>query len=102
MGRRCGMRRCRAIFLAAAGTALCSPAFAQTRTQGIDISHFQNQATAGNVLNFNSVATTSAKQFVYIKSSEGMTVDDAFTNQNVAGATAAGMIAGIYHLAHPE
>jgi GH25 family lysozyme M1 (1,4-beta-N-acetylmuramidase) len=43
------------------------------------------------------------KRFAYIKATEGLTgPDDAAMANNVARATAAGLLVGVYHYAHPE
>ena len=43
------------------------------------------------------------KRFAFIKASEGLTgPDDAAMANNVARATSAGLLAGVYHYAHPE
>lgn len=74
---------------------------AADRDLGVDVSHYQGA---------NGISQTSwnqmfgeAKRFTYIKATEGLTgSDDAAMANNVAGATAAGMLVGVYHYAHPE
>ena len=94
-------RRWSSVAAAAVAASLGASAMGQTRTQGIDVSHFQNQATPGGVLGWSSVAS-SGVQFTYVKASEGLTVDDTNFAGNISGAFNAGLIVGAYHLAHPE
>ena len=43
------------------------------------------------------------KRFAFIKASEGLTgPDDTTMTNNVTRATAAGLLAGVYHVAHAE
>src|SRR6185437_10382803 len=97
----CARRRWCSFAASAIAGSLGAAAMGQTRTQGIDVSHFQNQATSGGVLGWSSVVS-SGVQFTYIKASEGLTVDDASFAGNISGAFNAGLIVGAYHLAHPE
>jgi lysozyme len=74
------------------------------RDFGVDVSHFQG--TGGNTsLSQSSYAQmfSEGKRFVFIKASEGLTgPDDATMTGNVANASAAGLLTGVYHFAHPE
>ena len=46
---------------------------------------------------------SAGKNFVFVKASEGLTgPDDAAMANNIARAEAAGLLAGVYHYAHPE
>lgn len=67
----------------------------------MDVSHYQ-EATGISQASWTQMSA-DGKRFVYIKASEGLTgPDDAAMANNVARATAAGMLAGVYHFAHPE
>lgn len=71
---------------------LPGPMEAQTRTRGIDVSKFQ-----GNI-NWTKVAKDSTVKFVYIKASEGTSIQDPYYKSNLTNARKAGLLAGSYHL----
>lgn len=63
---------------------------------GIDVSHYQNEAGSGtNAIRWDKVAAAGAK-FVIVKISD-KTSADAFAKQNVSKAKAAGLLVGGYH-----
>jgi GH25 family lysozyme M1 (1,4-beta-N-acetylmuramidase) len=77
------------------------PARAAPRELGLDVSHFQG-STGVSQSTWNSVAA-SGRTFALIKASEGLTgPDDAAMANNVARATAAGLVTGVYHYPHAE
>jgi len=65
---------------------------AQQRHRGIDVSKYQ-----GNI-NWTKVAKDSTIRFVYIKATEGTTIQDPFYQTNIAKAKKAGLLVGSYHL----
>jgi GH25 family lysozyme M1 (1,4-beta-N-acetylmuramidase) len=74
---------------------------AANRDFGVDVSHYQG-ATGISQTSWNQMFG-DGKVFAYIKASEGLTgPDDAAMSNNIAWATAAGLLAGVYHFAHPE
>jgi len=80
---------------------LPASARAQSRSFGVDVSHFQG-STGISQTSWNGMYA-EGKRFTFIKATEGLTgPDDAAMANNVAGATAAGLLAGVYHFAHPE
>src|SRR5689334_20866384 len=80
--------------------ALETPVCAQ-RDLGEDVSHFQ--AAAGISASAWAQMYSDGKRFVFVKASEGLTgPDDAAMANNMQGATGAGLLAGVYHYAHPE
>lgn len=104
-----------AVFVVAVPTFISvrTPAVAQQRALGIDVSAWQ-----GNLLNWNTLRNTNNRQFAFIRSSRGGTTgfynqsdpnntsglntysqryDDPYFVQNINGATSAGMFAGPYH-----
>jgi autotransporter-associated beta strand protein len=71
------------------------------RGQGVDVSHFQG-STGISQNSWNQMAA-EGKTFAFIKATEGLTgPDDAAMSNNVARATSAGILNGVYHYAHPE
>ena len=68
------------------------PAQAQVKTRGIDVSKFQ-----GNI-NWTKVAKDKTVKFVYIKATEGTSIQDPYYKTNVAKARKAGLLVGSYHL----
>lgn len=71
------------------------------RDFGVDVSHFQGE-TGISQSAWNSMFT-DGKKFAFIKATEGLTgPDDAAMANNVNRATAAGLLAGVYHYAHSE
>lgn len=65
---------------------------AQVRTRGIDVSKFQG------TINWTKVAKDSTIRFVYIKATEGTSIQDPFYKTNIAKARKAGLLVGSYHL----
>ena len=82
----------RGILLLALLLVLASPALGQVKTRGIDVSKFQ-----GNI-NWTKVAKDSTVKFVYIKATEGTSIQDPYYKTNVAKARKAGLLVGSYHL----
>jgi fibronectin-binding autotransporter adhesin len=71
------------------------------RAPGVDVSHFQG-STGISQDAWNQMAS-EGKAFAFIKATEGLTgPDDAAMANNVARATSAGILNGVYHFAHPE
>src|SRR5882724_206686 len=97
------MNNARFLFASALGVLVLTllPAPAQAvRDLGLDVSHFQGESGI-SPSTWNQVFA-DGKRFVFIKATEGLSVIDASTANNVARATAAGFRVGIYHLCHPE
>lgn len=65
---------------------------AQQHTRGIDVSKFQ-----GNI-NWTRVARDSSVKFVYIKATEGTSIQDPYYKTNISKARKAGLLVGSYHL----
>lgn len=65
---------------------------AQMRTRGIDVSKYQ-----GNV-NWTKVAKDSTIRFVYVKATEGTSIQDPYYKTNISKAKKAGLLVGSYHL----
>ncbi len=71
------------------------------RDFGVDVSHFQNESGIPQTSWDQMFA--EGKRFVFIKATEGLTgPHDATMSSNVTGAMTAGLLAGVYHFAHPE
>jgi GH25 family lysozyme M1 (1,4-beta-N-acetylmuramidase) len=71
------------------------------RELGADVSHYQG-ASGISQSAWNQMFA-DGKRFAYIKATEGLTgPDDAAMNNNVLRASAAGLLVGVYHYAHPE
>lgn len=71
------------------------------RDFGVDVSHFQNES--GVPQSSWDQMFAEGKRFVFIKATEGLTgPHDPTMSNNVGRATAAGLLAGVYHFAHPE
>lgn len=74
---------------------------ANPRDFGADVSHYQG-ATGISQSSWNQMYT-SGLRFTFIKATEGLTgPDDAAMTNNVTRATAAGILAGVYHYPHAE
>jgi lysozyme len=73
------------------------------RELGVDVSHFQGE-TGMPQANWNQLAA-EGRTFAYIKSTEGLNppgnIDNAWP-ANVARATSAGILNGVYHFARPD
>ena len=71
------------------------------RDFGEDVSHFQG-ASGVSQASWDQMFA-EGKRFVFIKATEGLTgPHDAAMATNVERALAAGLLAGVYHFAHPE
>jgi GH25 family lysozyme M1 (1,4-beta-N-acetylmuramidase) len=71
------------------------------RNYGVDASHFQN-STGIPLVNWEQMFN-EGQRFAFVKASEGLTgPDDPTMTTNVASATKAGLLVGVYHYAHPE
>jgi GH25 family lysozyme M1 (1,4-beta-N-acetylmuramidase) len=66
-----------------------------SRTPGLDTSHYQG------TINWASVAA-AGKKFVFQKVSEGTAYVDPTVGTNTSGARNNGVLAGVYHFAHPD
>lgn len=76
-------------------TTLLAPADAQPFVDGIDVSVFQ-----GNI-NWSTVQS-SGVEFAFMKATEGVGFVDSRFQQNIQGATSAGILASPYHYARPD
>jgi GH25 family lysozyme M1 (1,4-beta-N-acetylmuramidase) len=77
------------------------PARSLARDFGSDVSHYQGESGISQS-SWNQMFA-EGKRFTFIKASEGLTgPDDAAMANNVARASAAGLLVGVYHYAHPE
>jgi GH25 family lysozyme M1 (1,4-beta-N-acetylmuramidase) len=86
-----GVRFYRSVFFAAVALA-CARTEAINLVQGIDVSHWQG------TINWSSVAADSTGyKFVFMKATEDTNYTDPTFNTNLAGAMAAGLMAGPYH-----
>ena len=65
---------------------------AQVRTRGIDVSKFQG------TVNWAKVAKDSTIKFVYIRATEGTSIQDAYYKTNLTKAKKAGLLVGSYHV----
>lgn len=74
---------------------------APVRDFGVDVSHFQNESGVPQS-SWNQMFA-EGKRFVFIKATEGLTgPHDPTMAINVQRASAAGLLVGVYHFAHPE
>ena len=92
---RCGttlLPCCLLLLLLCACLVAMSTAHAQVRHRGIDVSRYQ-----GNI-NWSKVARDSTIRFVYIKATEGATLQDQRYTTNLTNARKAGLLAGSYHV----
>lgn len=67
-------------------------ALAQTHTRGIDVSKFQGS------VNWSKVAKDSTIKFVYVKATEGTSIQDPCYKTNITKARKAGLLVGSYHV----
>ena len=65
---------------------------AQVRTRGIDVSKFQGD------INWNKVAKDSTIKFVYVRATEGTSIQDPYYKTNLSKAKKAGLLVGSYHV----
>jgi lysozyme len=83
--------------------ALLSAPRTWARDIGVDVSHFQGEGGMPQA-NWNQLFT-EGRTFAFIKSTEGLNpsgnIDNAWPT-NVARATAAGILNGVYHFARPD
>ncbi|QEG37159.1 glycoside hydrolase family 25 protein [Bythopirellula goksoeyrii] len=84
----------RMIFMLGVALVTQTPLAAQF-IQGIDVSHWQ-----GNI-NWASVKNAGV-EFAFTKATEGVDFIDVRYSQNMAGASAAGVMIGPYHFARPD
>lgn len=87
-----GYRLLMAALFAMAFVMMPAASRAQARTRGIDVSKYQ-----GNI-NWTKVAKDSTIRFVYIKATEGTSIQDPYYKTNIAKAKKAGLLVGSYHL----
>ena len=82
---------------------LCASALSaqgQSRDFGVDVSHYQG--SSGISPSAWNQMFVEGRRFTFIKATEGLTgPDDAAMTNNVARATAEGLLVGVYHYAHP-
>lgn len=71
---------------------LLLPYVAASQTRGIDVSKYQG------TINWRKVADSRKVKFVYVKATEGMSIQDPFYRKNIDGARDAGLLVGSYHL----
>lgn len=62
------------------------------QTRGIDVSKYQG------TINWTKVASDKTIKFVYIKATEGTTIQDPYYKTNIKNAKKAGLLVGSYHL----
>ena len=82
-----GVFVCLCILVASGGGAQ-----AQVRTRGIDVSKYQGK------IDWSKVAKDSTIRFVYIKATEGTSIQDPFYKTNIKAAKKVGLLVGSYHL----
>ncbi len=71
------------------------------RENGVDVSHFQG-ASGVSSTRWNQTYAQGAR-FAFVKATEGLTgPDDLSMANNLTRARAAGLLTGVYHVAHPE
>ncbi|MEX2288687.1 MAG: glycoside hydrolase family 25 protein [Planctomycetaceae bacterium] len=74
---------------------------ARPRDLGVDISHHQGESGISQAT-WNQIAAEGSK-FAFIKATEGLSgADDPAMASNLARATSAGILNGVYHYAHAE
>ncbi|KAI4089970.1 MAG: hypothetical protein L6R37_007964 [Teloschistes peruensis] len=84
-----------ALYQAVALALPAEPLEKRSTVQGFDISHYQG------TVDFKG-AYSSGARFVIIKATEGTSYIDSGFTSHYNGATAAGLIRGGYHFAHPD
>ena len=86
---------------------LCSVSLSAyvSEVPGLDVSHHQNDAISGGIINWTSVYGAGYR-FVFVKASEGDDIPplriDPYFETNMIGARNAGLLAGAYHFAYPD
>ena len=78
--------------LMAVGMLAAGSVHAQVRTRGIDVSKYQG------TINWTKVAKDSTIRFVYVKATEGTSIQDPMYRTNITKAKKAGLLVGSYHL----
>ena len=68
------------------------PLWAVAQTRGIDVSKYQG------TVNWDKVAGSKKVKYVYLKATEGMTIQDPYYKKNLEGVHDAGFLVGSYHL----
>jgi GH25 family lysozyme M1 (1,4-beta-N-acetylmuramidase) len=90
------------LLIAACAGSTASVASA-ARDLGVDVSHFQGE-TGVPQANWNQLAA-EGRTFAFTKATEGLNppgnIDETW-DENVAGASAAGILSGVYHFARPD
>lgn len=84
--------RCRLLLTVLLLCLFASGVQAQVRTRGIDVSKYQG------TINWAKVAKDSTIKFVYIKATEGTSIQDPNYRTNITKARKAGLLVGSYHL----
>lgn len=83
------------------GTATSTLQVEFLRNYGVDASHFQD-SNGIPLVNWQQMFD-EGQRFAFVKASEGLTgPDDPTMTTNIASATQAGLLVGVYHYAHPE
>jgi lysozyme len=72
--------------------ALLLLSFPAVWAQGIDVSKYQGK------INWTKVAKSKKVKFVYIRATEGATIQDGYYKTNVKAARKAGLLVGSYHV----
>ena len=72
--------------------AICGTLLANAQIRGIDVSKYQG------TINWTKVASDKSIKFVYIKATEGTTIQDPYYKTNIKNAKKAGILVGSYHL----
>src|SRR3954463_13940863 len=67
---------------------------ADARPLGLDVSSYQGSPS------WSSIA--GARDFAFVKATEGATINDGSYNYNISHAKSAGVLVGPYHFAHPN
>lgn len=85
-------RNSRWLALIAVASLLAIGDAATVCAQGIDVSKFQG------TIDWRKVKSSGKVKFVYIKATEGTSIQDPMYKRNIDSARAAGMLVGSYHL----
>lgn len=72
--------------------AFLFPWVIEAQTRGIDVSKYQG------TINWKKVAQSKKVKYVYVKATEGTTIQDPYYKKNIDGARAEGLLVGSYHL----
>ena len=68
------------------------PILGIAQTRGIDVSKYQG------TINWTKVAKTNKVKYVYLKATEGTTIQDPYYKKNIEGVRKAGLKVGSYHV----